>query len=169
MITTERRFPKRLEGILSIFFQWELRMKRNLMSNNSQTNTVFRVTVFTRAIWYQPRFQGLSLSCLPEREKRDPGTGWSRVYQNLGDDNKIVRGRGRLECILPILSLRESGKCCMIRGCFFIVTSHATTFLTASLFSTHSRLQAVQTGRDGTPLQRLKLSAQKKLLAVGTD
>ena len=35
----------------------------------------------------QPRSQGLS-SYLPlRRARRDPGTRWSRVSQNLGDDN----------------------------------------------------------------------------------
>ena len=34
----------------------------------------------------QPRSQGLS-SYRPRRARRDPGTRWSRVSQNLGDDN----------------------------------------------------------------------------------
>ena len=34
----------------------------------------------------QPRSQGLS-SHRPQRARRDPGTRWSRVSQNLGDDN----------------------------------------------------------------------------------
>ena len=35
----------------------------------------------------QPRSQCLSSYRPLERAKRDPGTGWSRVSQNLGDDN----------------------------------------------------------------------------------
>ena len=33
----------------------------------------------------QPRFQGLSSSRPRKRERGDPGWGWSRVSQNLGD------------------------------------------------------------------------------------
>ena len=47
----------------------------------------------------QPCFQGLLSLCPVERERRDPGQGWSRVSQNLGDDNYIITGRGSLEGI----------------------------------------------------------------------
>ena len=114
MITTERRFPKRLEGILSIFFQWELRMKRNLMSNNSQTNTVFRVTVFTRAI--------------------------KRMH--------ILR-----VCKRNVYSVSDLDYLFNSSLCHFLLTvlEFGVLLLIPNLFSTHSRLQAVQTGRDAAP------------------
>ena len=66
---------------------------------------LFRVDILTCSSVVIPTSFPGSLSPRPqEREKRDPGTGWSRVSQNLGDDNKIVRGRGGSECILSILS-----------------------------------------------------------------
>ena len=36
---------------------------------------------------FQPRSQGLSSYRPLERMRKDPGTRWSRVSQNLGDDN----------------------------------------------------------------------------------
>ena len=42
----------------------------------------------------QPRFQGLSSSRPRERERGDPGWGWSRVSQNLGDYKQVTGGRG---------------------------------------------------------------------------
>ena len=54
----------------------------------------------------QPRSQSLSSYRLG-RARRDPGWVWSRVSQNLGDDNYISEGMGGLVGILSILSLRE--------------------------------------------------------------
>ena len=44
----------------------------------------------------QPRSQGLSSYRLLERARRDPGRVWSRVSQNLGDDNSIIEETGGL-------------------------------------------------------------------------
>ena len=40
-------------------------------------------------------------------ERRETLARWSRVSQNLGDDNQIVKGRGGLVGILSILNLRD--------------------------------------------------------------
>ena len=55
----------------------------------------------------QPRSQGLSSYRPLERARRDPSTRWSRVSQNLGDGNEIIKGMGGLVGILSRLNLRE--------------------------------------------------------------
>ena len=58
----------------------------------------------------QPRFQGLSSSCPRERERGDPGWGWSRVSQNLGDYKQVTGGRGGWVsvCLYQVYREREN-------------------------------------------------------------
>ena len=62
----------------------------------------------------QPRSQGLSSSRPRKRERGDPGWGWSRVSQNLGDQISDWR-EGRLSVSLPILSVPGMGKHASVR------------------------------------------------------
>ena len=55
-----------------------------------------------RVVLPQPRSQGLSSYRLG-RARRDPGWVRSRVFQNLGDDNQSIEGRGGLVRILSII------------------------------------------------------------------
>ena len=90
-------------------FLFSFKRQKNLLLSRSEDCVCCQFLEWNLQV--QSGSQGLS-SYRPLRARRDPGTCWSRVSQNLGDDNQIIKGRGGLVGILSILNPRECRMCC---------------------------------------------------------